>query len=124
MHLTSELSETAILEELGARLCRRRLDLGWAQAELASRAGVSKRTIERIEAGASTQLGNWIRVLRAMGQIEALEELLPEVGPRPMEMLKRRKQERRRVSPHRGEDAGQEQPQEPWTWGDENASTE
>lgn len=119
MYLTSELSETAILEELGARLGRRRLDLGWAQAELASRAGVSKRTVERIEAGASTQLGNWIRVLRAMGLIEALEELLPEVGPRPMEMLKRRKQERRRVSPNRSEDTGQEQ--QPWTWGDEDA---
>ena len=121
MHLTSELSEMAILEELGARLCRRRLDLGWAQAELASRAGVSKRTVERIEAGASTQLGNWIRVLRAMGQIEAMEALLPEAGPRPMEMLGRRKQERQRVSPNRGEGIGRGQPQEPWIWGDEDA---
>ncbi|MHC4822407.1 MAG: helix-turn-helix domain-containing protein [Planctomycetota bacterium] len=119
MHLTNELSEASILEELGARLGRRRLDLGWAQAELASRAGVSKRTIERIEAGASTQLGNWIRVLRAMDLIEAMEGWLPGVGPRPMEMLRKGRQERRRVSPRRRGSEGSGSPQEPWSWGDE-----
>lgn len=113
MRLTSQLSEETLLQELGARLARRRLDLELAQSELAARAGVSKRTIERIEAGASTQLGNWLRVLRALELVEGLEAVLPPVEPRPMDLLQLQRKQRQRVSRTRGEE------EEPWTWGDE-----
>src|SRR5256885_5069911 len=64
MKLTTEMTDAAVLEELGARLHRRRIDADLTQAQLAEEAGVSKRTVERIEAGHSTDLAMLIRVLR------------------------------------------------------------
>ena len=54
MKITPELTDSAVLHELGERLSRRRIDAGLTQAELAHEAGVSKRSVERIEAGEST----------------------------------------------------------------------
>ena len=51
-------SDGAVLNLLGERLGRHRLDHNLTQADLAAAAGVSKRTVERLEAGGSTQLSN------------------------------------------------------------------
>ena len=53
MLIESLLTDEAILEEIGRRLARRRVDLGCTQADLAEQSGVAKRTVERIEAGRS-----------------------------------------------------------------------
>ena len=55
-----------LLAELGERLARQRLDMGVTQADLAFEAGISKRTLERIEAGETVQFTSIIRVLRAL----------------------------------------------------------
>ena len=55
MKLTTEMTDAAVLQELGARLHRRRIDANLTQAQLAEEAGVSKRTVERIEAGRSEE---------------------------------------------------------------------
>jgi transcriptional regulator with XRE-family HTH domain len=55
------LTDKSILAELGGRLAQRRLELKLTQADLAEQAGVSKRTVERIEAGATTQMSTMIR---------------------------------------------------------------
>jgi len=64
MELTKLLSDEAILSELGERLSRSRLDLQLTQAEVAEQAGIAKRTLERMEAGHSSQLSSLIRVPR------------------------------------------------------------
>ena len=46
-------TDAAILAEIGTRIVARRLNRQWRQADLAYEAGVSKRTVERIEAGTS-----------------------------------------------------------------------
>jgi transcriptional regulator with XRE-family HTH domain len=115
MGIDGLMSDKVILEELGRRLGRRRVELEFTQAELAKEAGVSKRTVERVEAGDSTQTSTLIRILRILGLLEALDAALPETGPRPMDLLKLRGKERRRASSKkRGEDAEEE-----WSWGDE-----
>ena len=58
MKISTLLADEAILTEMGARIARRRLDLQLTQAELAEQAGVAKRTLERIEAGASAQMSS------------------------------------------------------------------
>ena len=64
MRISSRNTDEAILQELGQRVARSRLNRNLTQARLADEAGVSKRTVERIEAGYSTQLSNLIRVFR------------------------------------------------------------
>ncbi len=118
MNFDSNLTDDAILEELGYRLSRRRLELELTQAELAKQAGIGKRTLERLESGGSSQMSNLIRVLRALGLIEQLDTFLPEASPRPMELLRRGSKVQKRASPKRRSTMIERS--EPWTWGDES----
>jgi len=112
MKIEGTLTDEAILGELGERLARRRLELELSQESLARE---SKRTVERVEAGASTQMSSMIRVMRVLGLLERLETLVPETGPRPMELLKLKGKARKRAS-SRKKPTGEQ----PWTWGDES----
>ena len=67
MKIEGTLTDEAILGELGERLAQRRLELQLSQETLAEQAGVSKRTVERVEAGATTQMSTMIRVMRVLG---------------------------------------------------------
>ncbi len=115
MKIEGLLIDEVILEELGRRLAQRRIELQFTQADLAEQAGVSKRTVERIEAGATTQLSTFIRILRVLELLDRLETLVPEVGPRPMDLINLKGKARKRASGKRkSSDDG------PWTWGDES----
>jgi transcriptional regulator with XRE-family HTH domain len=110
------MADDALLEALGRRLSRRRLDLQLTQAKLAERAGVSKRTVERIETGAAAQTVSLIRILRVLGLLEGLDQLIPETGPRPMDLLKHKGKERKRASSGMKAD----RPSKSWSWGDDS----
>ncbi|MBN2685912.1 MAG: helix-turn-helix domain-containing protein [Pontiellaceae bacterium] len=112
MKIETLSADDAILAELGIRLMQRRIDLQLTQADLAEQAGVSKRTVERIEAGFSTQLATFIRVLRVLNLLDGLNDLMPEAGPRPMDLLKLKGKMRQRATRKKQVDQG-------WTWGDE-----
>lgn len=81
-------SDQAILEELGKRLARRRIAMRMSQADLAARAGVGKRTVERIEAGESAQTTTLVRLFRVLELLPALDALIPAESVRPMELLR------------------------------------
>ncbi|MFO7715091.1 helix-turn-helix domain-containing protein [Desulfosarcina sp.] len=106
------MSDAAILTELGARLARRRLDLQLTQADLAREAGIAKRTVERIEAGASAQMAGMIRIFRVLDLLPGMDRFIPPTGPRPMELIKNRGRQRQRASSGRRDDGRDE----PWTW--------
>ena len=107
-------SDDAVLTELGARLERARLDVDMTQARLAEEAGVSKSTVERLEKGSSVQLSNLIRILRVLGLLKNLDDLVPAVGPRPVELLDMQGKQRQRASGRRKHAADGD-----WTWRDE-----
>ena len=121
----SELTDTAILQLLGERIERYRIEAGLTQAELAERAGIGKRTLERVEAGHGAELITVIRVLRTLNFLGGFDRLLPELPPSPIEQLKLRGKQRQRVSHPRGRrettehanQARQGAPTKPWTWG-------
>lgn len=110
-----ELTDRTVLSELGSRLSRHRLDRNLTQAQLAHEAGVSKRTLVRLENGESSQLTNFVRVLRALGLLTNLDALVPKPLPSPVAQLKARTKERRRAFPA----AKNPRPGSTWTWGDE-----
>ena len=114
MKIHAQTTDGAILREMGNRLCRRRLEYNLTQANLAIEAGVSKRTIERLEAGESAQLYNLIRVLRALSLAENIDALVPEPLPSPMQQFKLRGKSRKRASGTRIRKSTGE-----WTWDDD-----
>jgi transcriptional regulator with XRE-family HTH domain len=75
---------------MGTRIARRRLDMGFTQAQVAEQAGVAKRTLERIEAGASAQMSNMIRILRVLDLLPGLDRMIPPELAGPIDLLKRR----------------------------------
>jgi transcriptional regulator with XRE-family HTH domain len=98
MEISNQIVDELVLRELGERLTRVRLDRNLTQAELALEAGVSKRTLERMEAGGPTQLVNLVRVCRALDLVEHFETLVPPPIPSPLAQLKLRGKERKRAS--------------------------
>lgn len=131
MKITPQLTDDAVLTELGTRLARRRIDLQLTQEALAEQAGIGKRTLERMEAGKAAQLTTLVRVLRVLDAMSGLENLVPEAGPRPMDLLKRKNKQRQRASSPRGYREGHREgllagsgeknvaEREPWRWGED-----
>ena len=79
MKITNELSDAAVLAEMGRRLVQVRLEKNLTQAQLAERADVAKRTVERLESGSvAPQLAGFIRICRALDLVERFELLVPE----------------------------------------------
>ena len=113
----SLLTDDALLGELGAGLERARLERNLTQAQVAEQAGVSKSTLERLEKGASSQLINLIRILRALDLLEGLNQLLPETQFSPIEQVKLRGKARRRASSPKTVRADKTAP---WRWGDQS----
>jgi transcriptional regulator with XRE-family HTH domain len=117
MRIHALTSDTAVLGELGQRLARWRLERNLSQAAFAKEAGVGARTVQRLEAGESVQLTNLVRVLRALGLLDALDRLVPEPPPSPIDRLRTAGRERQRA----GRSAARSEPARPapWAWGDE-----
>ena len=115
MGFSTETTDEGVLAELGKRLTARRVSLRLTQAELAQQAGLGKRTVERIEAGHSAQLSSWIRLLRVLDLLPALDVLLPQPELSPMALLDRQDRMRQRV---RKRDADSAEKSAAWAWGD------
>jgi len=116
MKMVKEIGDDALLAEFGRRLAQARLNQSLTQEALAVRAGVSKRTVERLESGSvGTHLSAFIRVCRALSLLERLDLLVPDPVPSPIAQLKLRGQRRQRASSPR---SATKPPAQPWHWGD------
>jgi putative transcriptional regulator len=116
MRLSKQLTDETILREMGSRLAAARLARNLTQAALAEEAGVSKRTLERLESGeVVARLSGLVRVLRALGLIDRLDALIPAPAPSPVEQLKLAGRQRKRASGGRktGTPAARK-----WKWGE------
>lgn len=105
------------MTELGRRLRDARLERNLSQAEVAEDAGIGRVTLQRMEAGESPSLINFVRTLRALDLLDGLGRLLPEGAPSPIDEVERRGRRRQRAGSPRATDAGP--PREGWRWGDE-----
>ena len=129
-------SDEFLLRELGAKLTRARLEKNLTQAQLAAQAGISLRTLGRIESGSGASVVSaFIRVCRALGLVERFAAIVPDRVPSPMEQLKMQGRQRRRASgrrlkanplaqyPQHEDDrrfrVAEDAPATKWKWGDE-----
>jgi DNA-binding XRE family transcriptional regulator len=120
MRITPDLTDTAVLQALGSRLERQRIEANLTQAALADQAGISKRTLERVEAGHGCELVTLVRLLRVLGLTEGFENLIPELPPSPLAQLKLQGQARKRVHA-KAKAARVDAPPvalKPWKWGE------
>jgi transcriptional regulator with XRE-family HTH domain len=114
---SQSFSADAELRQLGSRLAELRLALNLTQAELAEQAGVSKRTIERLESGATaSQLSTFLRVCRVLGLQDRLKQLLPAPVASPVAQLKQQRQTRKRASSPTESSVPDEEAPKHWIW--------
>lgn len=110
----SSLSELQQAKILGARIARVRIRKQLTQQQLAERAGLGLRTVQRLEMGeVSTQLVGFLKVCRVLGLSDRLDVLLPEQVESPLDLLRRQPAPRRRVRLPKPSS-----PESPWTWGE------
>ena len=115
MKIRPEFSDELVLQEVGERLARTRLERNLTQAKLANNAGISKRTLERLESGAtSTQLTTFFRVCRALGLLQRFDMFLPKPLASPVQQVKLQGRKRKRASGRRIEKTLNKK----WTWGE------
>jgi len=107
----------ATSRQIEAALCKRiesiRLSRNMTQTQLAQEAGVSLRTIGRLEKGQGVSVDTFVRVLIALGIQQNLEALLPDPAVRPIERIGRTGGERKRARPAPSKTADIT-----WSWGD------
>jgi transcriptional regulator with XRE-family HTH domain len=116
MKIAKQATDQAVLTELGTRLARERLERNLTQTQLATQAGVSKSTVQRLESGSvATQLSGFIRVCRVLDLVERFELLIPEPVPSPVARLKSGGKSRQRASTAKTAVP----PAKKWQWGDE-----
>jgi transcriptional regulator with XRE-family HTH domain len=116
MQLGALLTDGAVLEELGRRLERQRVERNLTQAELAEAAGLGRATLQRLESGESVQMTTLLKVLRALGLLEDLDAALPETVRMPIAELQRERRKTRRRVRHSAADRERDIPK--WQWGE------
>ncbi|WP_317933525.1 helix-turn-helix transcriptional regulator [Halioxenophilus sp. WMMB6] len=116
------VSDQIVLEALGQRFKAARLNRDLSVAELASKAGLTGKTISNLEKGKkSVGLLNIIAVLRALDMLAELEGFIPEPPPRAAAIVRQQnikgKTRQRASKKSRSTTAGDND--SAWTWGEE-----
>lgn len=107
-----------IENEIGKRLESVRLSQNISQQDLSDNAGVSRRTISRMENGQGVSFNTLIRVMRALKLTNQLDDLVPSLDIRPIERVQQ-KQVRKHASSPRKRNPSKPSTKTPWKWGDQ-----
>ncbi len=97
---------------LGEQVRRARQNEELSQADLARRANVNRNSVSSLERGEGSTLATLIRVARALGRADWLDEFAPDPGPSPLALLREQQEQtvqRVRSRMTEGEPEGREQ---------------
>lgn len=72
---------------IGQTVRRWRIEAGLSQTEVADRAGLSRSAVQGLERGTGSRLASLLAVLRAIGRDDAVDALMVDDGPTPIELL-------------------------------------
>ena len=107
-----QLSDLAILQQIGAFVKHHRMEQRRSQEQLATDAGISRSTLSLLERGEKVNLITLIQVLRVLGQLEWLAEFEVQKTISPIEYMKlQKKHERQRI---RQSDQAADNPPSEW----------
>ena len=106
-----QMSDPAVVRELGNRIRQRRLNKNMTQQSLADKSGLSRITLSLFENGKSTNLSTFVQLLRGLEELDLLDVLLPDEGPSPLQMAKMEGKKRKRASRSKNT-----KPNEPSQW--------
>lgn len=85
------------IKNVGAKGRQLRIDLGQKQEELAQNAGVSLSTLKAFESGKSISVANLVKILVQLDCLDAFEQIIPDVAPNPLDLIKLEGKTRQRV---------------------------
>jgi transcriptional regulator with XRE-family HTH domain len=115
MSMPFNASDSALLSDIGRRLAAWRLARNLTQSEVAERAGLGLRTVQRLESGeAATHLSGFLGVCRVLGLLDRIDALIPEPTVSPIAQLRLRRKERKRATR-----TPRERGSKKWSWNDE-----
>ncbi len=96
MQSSHTLSELEAL--LGEQVKKLRLSRNIDQTLLAERAGISRRALQNLEAGAGSSTASLLSVVRALDQEDWLMRLAPTATINPLNMVRARRERQRATS--------------------------
>jgi len=117
-HYIEAMNAEQIENEICKRLESVRLSQNISQQDLADNAGVSRRTISRMENGQGVSFNTFIRVMPALKLTNQLDSLVPSIDIRPIERVKQ-KQIRKHASSPRKTNPSEPSTKAPWKWSDQ-----
>ena len=91
------MTDQEVMAEVGARLRAQRLRRNVSVEDLAARAGLNRNTVLNAEAGANPRLKTLLRILRALGGLDAIDAFLPPPGVSPLQLMRTAGRARRRA---------------------------
>jgi transcriptional regulator with XRE-family HTH domain len=93
------LTNSRIEHIIGQRIKQLRLDYNITQKELATKTGMSRVSISKIERGKGANLSSLIQIMRGLRVLENIEHLIPEQEISPIEMIRlKNKSKKKRAS--------------------------
>lgn len=92
------MSDKALLEYIGSFIRHHRLEQNRTQADLATKAGISRSTLSLLERGKTVTITTLIRVLRVLDQLSVLRvfEINETLSPLALAKLQKEKRQRAR----------------------------
>ena len=102
-HPWYSLTENQILEELGERIRAIRLNQNLTQKQVSELVGKGPDEISRIESGKPMTMKSFLRILRALNQLENIEKAIQAPRVSPMKLFEAEEKKRKRASKSRKE---------------------
>lgn len=92
----AQMSDKAIVAQIGNYVRQKRIRQNWTQTQVAERSGLNRWTISQIEKGEPITLMSLIRILRILDSLHTLNEfeVFEEVSPLEYAKLKKKQQQR------------------------------
>lgn len=96
------MTDLAILQEIGRSMQQVRLNQNVSQQELATRTGLSRRTVGEVEGGRPASLLTFVQLLRGLGRLDLLDTLESSAAISPLQAARLVRQQRQRASRQSG----------------------